>query len=212
MKIFDISMEIHYDMPVYKGRELKRPVITTDSDFVSGSVYESRLNMNLHGGTHIDAPLHTIENGENLDNLPLEKVVTRCKVLDFENVEDKITEDHLKSKNIVQGDFVLLKTKSSFLDLEKDFIYLDKTGAQYLKEKGVKGVGIDSLGIERDQPGHPTHNTLLGSEIIILEGLRLKDIEEGEYFLVAAPIKIRGVEASPVRAILLSELKGENLK
>ncbi len=206
MKIFDISMEIHYDMPVYKGRDFKRPLITTDSDFGSGSVYESRLNMNLHGGTHIDAPLHIIEKGKTLDDLPLEKVVTRCKVLDFNDVETKITDEHLKNKNIVSGDFVLIKTKNSFDEiLEKDFIYLDKTGAQYLKDKEVSGVGIDALGIERDQPGHPTHNILLTSEIIIIEGLRLRDVDEGEYILIAAPIKIRGVEAAPVRAILIEE-------
>ena len=54
-------------------------------------------------------------------------------------------------------------------------------------EKGVIGAGIDSLGIERNQPNHETHKTLLSNKIMILEGLRLKHVEEGPYVLIAAP-------------------------
>ena len=53
-----------------------------------------------------------------------------------------------------------------------------KKVAEYLAGLNVKGVGIDALGIERDQEGHPTHNAVIGSEAIIIEGLRLKEIEE----------------------------------
>ena len=70
-------------------------------------------------------------------------------------------------------------------------------------ETGIIGVGIDSLGIERSQPGHETHKTLLGNSIMILEGLRLKEVVEGKYILIAAPLNIPGVEASPVRAFLM---------
>jgi arylformamidase len=98
---------------------------------------------------------------------------------------------------------VLLKSRNSFEDiLEGDFVYLDGTGAQHLKDRGVIGVGSDALGIERAQPAHETHKALLGCGIVILEGLRLADVPEGEYLLVAAPVKIRA-EAAPVRAILL---------
>ena len=70
-------------------------------------------------------------------------------------------------------------------------------------DKGVIGAGIDSLGIERNQPNHETHKTLLSNKIMILEGLRLKHVEEGPYLLIAAPLNIPGVEASPVRAFLI---------
>jgi len=204
MKIFDISMDVHYEMPVYKGRESKRPILRVESDFSTGTVYETRLDMDMHTGTHLDMPLHMLQKGKTIETLDLEKVVTMCKVLDLTDVENKISREDLQKKSIEQGDFVLLKTKNSYLDiLEKEFIYLDGTGAEYLKDKGVKGVGIDSLGIERSQPEHETHKTLLGEGIVILEGLRLKDIEEREYLLVAAPIKVIGAEAAPVRAILI---------
>lgn len=210
MKIYDISMDIFYEMPVYKGKEFKRPIIETDMNYETGSVYESRLNMNLHTGTHIDAPLHILKDGKNLDGLKLERVITRCKVLDFTYVDEKITREHLSKKEISEGDFILLKTKNSYdsnqENVEKNFIYLDETGAEYLKDKKVSGVGIDALGIERDQPGHPTHRILFNSDIIIMECLMLKNVDEGEYMLFAAPIKVKGVEAAPVRAVLIKDI------
>lgn len=108
-------------------------------------------------------------------------------------------------KPIDEGAFILLKTKNSFHEgFANDFIYVEKSGAQYLKDKGIVGVGIDALGIERSQPGHETHKILLGAGIIILEGLKLADIAEGEYILSAAPLKIIGSEAAPVRAVLIT--------
>lgn len=203
MKLIDISMEISGDMPVYKGRSAKRPIITLDSDFSDGGVYESRLEMNLHTGTHFDAPLHMIPGGDTTGSIMLEQTVRKCKVLDFSRAEDKIARSDLASKDIQPGDFVLLKTKNSELGiLEGNFIYLDTTGAVYLRERGVVGVGIDALGIEHSQPGHETHKILLSAGILILEGLRLKSVDEGEYYLIAAPIKIAGAEAAPVRAFV----------
>ena len=206
MKIYDISMKIYHDMPVYKGKTAKRPVLKVESDFKSGTVHETKLELNMHTGTHIDSSLHILPGGETIDNLELEKVVTQCKVLDLQNVDEKISEEHLAAKSIEARDFLLLKTKNSTLDiLEGEFIYLDKTGAAYLKKMGVRGVGFDALGIERNQPEHETHKILLGAGIVILEGLRLKDVGEGEYLMVAAPINVIGAEAAPVRAILIEQ-------
>jgi arylformamidase len=204
--IYDISMKIHHDMPVYKGKASKRPIHQVESDFRSGTTWETKLEINMHTGTHIDCPLHFFPGGGTIDNLKLEQVVTQCKVLNLEKVEEKITEEDLAAKNIRQGDFVLLKTKNSSLAiLEEAFIYLDKTGAAYLQKTGVRGVGLDALGIERSQPEHETHKVLFGAGIVILEGLRLQDIKEGEYLLVAVPLNVAGAEAAPVRAILIEQ-------
>lgn len=203
-KIYDISMPVTPFMPVYKGKEHKRPIISTDSDFSTGTAYETRLEMNLHTGTHLDAPLHMIRDGYTLEKTDLSKVVTGCRVLNLTHVKEKITAADLAGCPIKEKDFILLKTRNSFEDiLETEFVYLDKTGAEYLKNFNIKGVGIDALGIERNQPDHETHICLLKAGIIILEGLRLKDIEEGEYLLSAAPILIPGAEAAPVRAYLI---------
>ncbi len=209
MRIYDISMTIKPDMPVYKGRAEKKPHLSVDSDFTTGTAYESRINMNLHTGTHIDAPLHFVEGGGTIDGMPLEKTVCKCRVIDVTHVMEGISAKDIEGKAIEAGDFVLLKSRNSFEDiLEGDFVYLDSTGAQYLKEKGITGVGSDALGIERAQPHHETHKALLGTGIVILEGLRLADVPEGEYLLVAAPVKIQA-EAAPVRAMLISGVIGQ---
>ncbi|HHW21628.1 MAG TPA: cyclase family protein [Clostridiaceae bacterium] len=207
MKIYDISMDIYHDMPVYKGKTEKRPLFSADSDYRTGSVYETRVEINMHTGTHLDSPYHMLEDGEKLESISLDKVITRCTVLDLTDANDKISKADLERKNIKESDFILLKTKNSHEDiLEGDFIYLDKSGAEYLRDKKIKGVGIDALGIERNQPDHPAHKILFKEGIVVLEGLRLSGIEEGEYFLFAAPIKLKNVEAAPVRAVLVKGL------
>ena len=200
-------MVISDDMPVYKGRSDKRPSLTIESDFSTDSVYESRLNINLHTGTHLDAPLHMIPGGDNTRSFSLERLVCNCKVFDFSQVKEKITREDLEGKDIQAKDFVLLKTRNSLLDLlEGEYVYLDETGAAFLSERGVNGVGIDALSIERAHPEHETHKILLSAGILILEGLRLAPVEEGEYFLAAAPLNIAKAEAAPVRAFLIADL------
>ena len=68
-------------------------------------------------------------------------------------------------------------------------------------------MGTDGLGIERGQENHETHKILLGNDIHIIEGLNLFEIVSGEYTLIALPIKIEGVEASPVRAVLVEDIE-----
>ena len=203
MKIYDISMTIDEKMQVYKNRAEKRPRLIVERDFKSGSAYETRLEFNLHTGTHIDAPLHMLEGGETIDTYALEKFITSCKVFDLRGLK-KISANDLKNKDIKKNDFILLKTDNSEKeDFDFEFTYLDESGAFYLKDLEISGVGIDALGIERDQVGHGTHKALLGAGIIILEGLRLKEVPEGNYQLIALPLKIANVEAAPVRAVLL---------
>lgn len=76
----------------------------------------------------------------------------------------------------------------------------------------MRGVGIDSLGIERSQEGHPTHKTLFNNSIIIVEGLRLKEVVEGEYFMVIAPLKLEGTDGSPARALLIDGFGRDDFK
>jgi arylformamidase len=203
-KVYDISMPITRDMPVYKGKDEKRPLITTQTTFATGSTYESVITMNMHTGSHIDSKLHMIEGGPTVESLNIKELLTKCRVIDFSQCVSSIGKKDLVDKNIQSGSFILLKTKNSTEDiLEKDFIYLDRSGASYLAEKNIAGVGTDGLGIERNQSDHKTHLELMHKGIHILEGLRLANIEEGEYFLSALPILIPGVEASPIRAVLI---------
>ncbi len=205
-KLFDISMPITEDMPVYGGKEWKRPKITVDTDFSTGTVYESSVKMNMHTGTHLDRTRHMIRGGNTIDTLDPKELITACKVLDLTDVKEKLTEDSFKNKDIQEGDFILCKTRNSFEPiLEHEFVFLEQSGARYLAERRIKGIGIDALGVERSQPGHETHLALMKIGAHILEGLRLADIEEGEYLLIAVPLNIVGAEAAPVRAVLLRQ-------
>lgn len=203
-KIYDISMPITKDMPVYKGKDEKRPLLVAQSTFKTDSHYESLITMNMHTGSHIDSPLHMIEGGSTVESLNIKELLTVCRVIDLTKCTTSISKADLVDKNIENGSFLLFKTKNSFEDiLEKDFIYLDRTGASYLAEKNIAGVGTDGLGIERAQSDHKTHKVLMNNGIHILEGLRLADIKEGSYFLSALPVLFVGAEASPIRAVLI---------
>ena len=204
MPIYDISMEIHEDMMVYKNRRDKKPVRKTVSEYKETGVNESRMILDLHTGTHIDAPYHMMENGETIDKIDPENFIRIVSVLDMTSVSDCITEADLSSKSISEGSFILLKTKNSMSEnYDNNFVFLEKGGAQYLKELNISGVGIDALGIERSQPGHDTHKILMGSGCLIIEGLRLKDINEGRYMMYALPIKIKGGDGAPARVVLV---------
>jgi arylformamidase len=205
VKLYDVSMTIHQGIAVYKNNEGKRPILEITRDFGEGGARESKLTIELHTGTHIDAPLHFVPGGHTVDKYDPAQFIRPCRVLDLTDAETKITRSHLVRKDIAEGDFVLLKTLNSLDNPDQfnpEFVFLAFDGAGYLIERKVSGVGIDALGIERSQPGHETHKSLLGAGIPIIEGLRLADVPEGEYMMSALPLKIRGAEASPARVVL----------
>ena len=204
--IYDISMLLHEDMQTYKHSKTNKPVFRTNSDHQKGHVHDTSVTLNLHTGTHIDYPLHMIKNGDASDTERLAPLIGEAKVLDFTDLEDHISKVDLLKHDIKKNDFLLFKTKSSysenFLD---DFVYLNEEASIYLREIGIRGVGTDALGIERSQKNHPTHKTLLSNGIIILEGLRLKEIIEGTYQLIFLPLKLKNTEAALGRAVLIDD-------
>ncbi len=205
-KIYDISMTIEAGMQVYKNKEAKKPIIENVQDFSTAVAYESKLHLDAHTGTHLDAPLHMIEGGKTIETAQLEDLVGHARVLDFTHVEEGIGKSDLEPYGIQKGEWILLKTRNSLSEeFDFEFIYLKADGAQYLKDLQIKGVGIDGLGIERAQPDYATHKTLLGNDIHIVEGLRLKDVPAGTYFMVIAPLKLTGIEAAPARAFLMGQ-------
>lgn len=204
MRVYDISMLVHEGMTVYKNKAEKKPKVEVVQDFKKSSAYESRITMDLHTGTHIDAPLHMLEGGATIETIGLEKLIVPCRVVDLCHVRECIRQADLVSLEIQAGEFLVFKTQNSFEEaFNPEFIYLEKGAAQFLKDCGVAGVGIDALGIERNQKTHATHRTLMNAEIVIIEGLRLKEVPPGAYLLVALPLKLTGVEAAPARAILV---------
>ncbi len=201
--IHDISMTIQNDMVVYKNKAAKKPTFKASATFEKQGVYETDISMNLHTGTHIDFPLHTIENGKTSLTENLDALMGEAKVFDLTHLNDRISKKDIETLDIKANDFVLFKTRNSFeAFFNFEFIYVALDAAKYLKDQKVRGVGIDALGIERNQEGHPTHDTLLENDIIILEGINLKNVDAKPYELICLPLKLHDVEALPVRAIL----------
>jgi len=207
MKVIDISWPISDDMTNYRDQRVVE--FKQERTLEKDGMRQSTFTLGSHTGTHVDAPAHFLARGETIEKVPLERLVGNCYVLDFTHLDEKITRDDLDIFDLDEEDIVLLKTKNSLLKTNEpfnpNFVYLEESGAQYLAESGIKSVGIDYLGIERNQPNHPTHAILLQADIPIIEGLRLAHVDEGQYSIICLPLAVQGLEAAPVRAILLDD-------
>ncbi|WP_226035389.1 cyclase family protein [Aquibacillus saliphilus] len=202
MKMYDISMSVYNGMAVWENLSGAQPKFTRSTN---EHITTTNMDINLHTGTHIDAPLHMINDGETFKTIPLERLVGPVKVFDLTSVTDGISRTDLENLDIKQDDFILFKTKNSFHQtdtFDPNFIYLKEDGADFLVEQNINGVGIDTHGIERSQSKNPTHKKLFSNDIIIVEGLRLREITGKNYYMVAAPIKLTETEASLARVIL----------
>lgn len=206
MKIIDISWPITTSMTSYKN---SKPItIIAHKNFVEHGVRDSGITLNSHTGTHVDAPAHFLEHGESIHQMPLTTMIGICRILDVTHVDTKITAEDLMPYNIQAGEIILLKTKNSLLSPEAlfdtNFVYLATSGARWLADQKIKAIGIDYLGIEREQPDHETHCILFEQKITIIEGLRLKGvIMKDTYVLLCLPLALEGLEAAPARAILI---------
>ncbi|MCD4826953.1 MAG: cyclase family protein [Acholeplasmataceae bacterium] len=205
MTYYDVSMKISADMQVYKNKEEKKPVFRVASDFDTSVAHETEVTLNLHTGTHMDFPLHMIEDGQTSSELVLDRLIREVKVFDLTHLKNKITKDDLINLNINKDDFILFKTRNSYEDqFNFKFIYIDQGAALYLNQKQISGVGIDALGVERDQADHMTHKLLFEKDIYIIEGLRLKEVKQGSYFMYALPIKMDHSDALLLSVVLVA--------
>jgi len=207
MKIYDITVPIHSSMPVYEGD----PGVKIDawSAFAKGdSSNVSMLNFGAHTGTHVDAPAHFIEGARRIDALPLEVLIGPARVVRVPDDLTEITADFLERCDLSGIERLVFHTRnSSFWNegFRQDFTHLLPEAAQMLVDRGVKLVGTDYLSIEKFHSGHhKTHLTLLSNNVVIVEGLTLSDVPEGDYELICLPLKIAdgSGDGAPARAVL----------
>ena len=190
-RIIDITKDL-VKTPPYPGDPV--PELSVFSSFANGdSCNMARLTSTLHCGTHADAPLHFIPGGKTINAVPVDRFIGECRVIEV--TTERITGDYV-DKHFPKGcKRILIKSGGK--------AYFDKTGAEELAYYGYILVGTDSMsvGSAADQVG--PHKAILGENIAVLENLNLTDVKPGKYFLIAPPVKISGVEAAPVRALLL---------
>ncbi len=206
MKIFDITVPISAELPVYPGDpsiQLERVMSLEKGDIAN----VTRLCCSTHIGTHVDPPSHFIAGAMTLDELPLDTLIGTARVIDVGDVL-AIDAEVLSHCNLNGATRVLFKTRNSTFwpeadKFHEDFVYIEPDAARRLVELGVRLVGIDYLSVEKFNFDEPTtHLVLLGANVVIVEGLALRRVPPGDYELLCLPLKIKDGDGSPARVVL----------
>lgn len=195
MKIYDISQEV-FSCQVFPNDPMPQKEVLGSIE--KGDAYNlSALSMCAHNGTHIDAPFHFIKDGKTVDEICLGSVVGMAYVAEH--------------RGIVTGDdayAIVQKARAGNAEASKRILI--KGDAEVSLEAAVAfaSFGILLLGNESQTVGPPdapmeVHLELLGAGVVLLEGVRLSEVQEGVYFLNAAPLNLSGADGSPCRAILI---------
>ncbi len=204
-KFLDVSVSIENGMPHWPG-DPDVNIYRIGSIAGGNSANISAINFGLHTGTHMDAPLHFIDQAADITMVTPEILIGKTKVIEINNPEF-IGREELEEYDLKNSERILFKTRNSSHEwfkeeFNQDYVYLNDEGAEYLSGLKVRVIGIDYLSIGKFKAGKDTHQTLLKKNIWIIEGLYLKDVPEGDYEMYAMPLKISGADGSPVRVIL----------
>ena len=207
MKLYDITVPISPSLPTFPGDPpVKIEPVTRIEKGDAANV--SRITMSSHCGSHIDVSLHYNEEGISLENLPLTLLIGNALVADLRGITE-IGRDVLARLPLTGVERLLLKTDNSLLWERTGFYdiyaHLTRDGAEYLLTTSVQLIGIDYLSIEGYSGDGQVHRLLLRNGVVVLEGLNLEGIEQGEYELICLPLKITGGDGAPVRAVLRSK-------
>ena len=168
-------------------------------------VNASALTMSVHAGTHVDAPLHFVPDGAGVDSLPLEVFIGPA-VVHAVDAERYITEEHVNAIELGGATRVLFKTRNSELlrkpDYDPDFVAFSVEAARALVARGLRLVGLDYLSVAHADTQVPVHRAFLDHGVVLLEGVDLSEVAPGRYELICFPLKLRGLDGAPCRAVL----------
>ena len=206
MKIYDITITVSPALPVFPGD----PPVQIDpvSRISRGDPANvSRITMSSHCGTHIDVARHCNDHGISVDHIPLTLLIGPSLVADLRGITE-IDGAALARLPLTGMERLIIRTDNSVLwdraGFYEEYAHLTADGAQFLLTTQVRLVGIDYLSIERFAGNGEVHRELLNNGMVILEGLNLEGIEAGHYELICLPMKIRGGDGAPARALLRS--------
>jgi len=194
--------------PVYEGDAPMRFAFLKDmrrGDPLTLSVF----SLGAHSGTHVDAPMHFLVDGAPVDRIALDALIGPARVIQIADSVQAIDAVELNRHQWRGAERLLFRTRStarrwmSSAVFHRDFAYIAPDAAQLLVDAGVKLVGIDYISAEQfGAPAPRTHRIILGRGTPIVEGLDLSDAPGGDYDLIVLPMKVRGHEGAPARAIL----------
>ena len=210
MRTYDISLTISPGMPVWPGDP--KVVIQRISKISDGdNANVSQIELSVHTGTHLDAPNHFLDQDKTtVEQLDLRILTGRAYVLHLPDELGLITRTVLENADIPpRTRRLLFRTRNSHLwaqqvnEFDPSFVGIDPSGAEYLTERGVRLVGVDYLSVAPFKESRPTHEILLKSGVVIVEGLDLSQISQGRYTLYCLPLKLLGADGAPARAILI---------
>lgn len=211
LRIYDISVTVNRDTPEWPGdTAFSSRWITTISG--GDSVNVSAMTSSAHVGTHADAPLHVRDGWPGSHELPLDAFYGRAIVVDVTRAGGEITLDLLAESipgelavRIARSPRVLLKTgrtvgTGQFPD---DWPTLSEKCARTLLSYGARLLGVDCPSVDaRESKSLPVHHMLFSGNACLLENLDLRRVPAGDYELLALPLKLMGMDAAPVRAVL----------
>ncbi|MGA2613863.1 MAG: cyclase family protein [Spirochaetia bacterium] len=206
-RIVDLSQEIYHQAPTFPWDPKCGVIVHNTVESIGFNV--TQLCMSAHQGTHVDAPYHFLDDGLTVDRIPAEVFVGDAILIDarYKKPKELLTQQDLQGREaaITRGSRVVIMTgwDEVFPDRRYliDFPSLSKDLADWLASKRIALLGVDFPSLSLPD-GPYVHRSLLGAGVVIIEGLcHLKEIRAEKFYLIAAPLKIRGRDGSPVRAL-----------
>jgi arylformamidase len=203
----DISVRLDPEMAIWPDSIGIR--VTRTQSFADGNaVNVTRLDMDVHCGTHVEAPLHFLDGGASLEEMALDTFIGPAYVAHLPDAEVIGPQELERAHLPPEVTRLLLRTRNSAIwhhpdrTFRRDYVALSPEGARWVVERGIRLVGADYLSVQRFEDGPETHQILMHGGIAILEGIDLSDVPAGTYRLMCAPIWLGGAEAAPARAVL----------
>lgn len=207
VQYIDISPTVWEKTAVYPGDRPYLRNVEVDFD-TGGNMRLSNISSTVHIGAHVDAPNHYHPEGEGIDSRDLKFYLGPAQVIEVNIPKGERIYPQNFSEIEICAPRVLFKTRS-FSDPDRwrdDFNSLSPETIIFLKEKNVVLVGIDTPSVDpANDEALLTHKEIYRCNMAILEGVYLEDVDPGNYQLIALPLKLKGADASPVRAVLLKE-------
>ncbi len=204
MRYYDISLNLSAETVRWVGApplELHERRRMSRGDPANASA----LTLSVHAGTHVDAPFHFLPDGAGIDSLPLQRFIGPALVHAVE-ADRYITEAHVKAIPLAGATRILFKTRNSLLlkkaAYDPDFVAFSLDAARALVARGVELVGLDYLSVAHADEQVPVHRAFLDHGVVLLEGVDLSEIVPGRYELICFPLRLRGLDGAPCRAVL----------